>query len=90
VLAETFKGFVASRDNFHGLVIPLRVPGVLNFNWLEKRPHNELDLKNRENILQLQRQFDNNFAIMTSAKKHVPIVKKRTKRFARHQSGTRK
>jgi hypothetical protein len=53
------------------------VPGVLNFNWLEKRPHNELDLKNRENILQPQRQLDNNSAIMTSAKKHVPIVKKR-------------
>ncbi len=66
------------------------MPGVLNSNWLEKRPHNELDLKNRQNILQLQRQLDNKSAIMTSAKKHVPIVKKRTKRFARHQSGKTK
>jgi len=62
---------------------------VLSFNWFRKRPHNELDLKIRENILQLQRQLDNNFAIMTSAKKHVPIVKKRSKRFHRHQSGTK-
>ena len=29
---------------------------VLSFNWFRKRPHNELDLKIRGNILQLQRQ----------------------------------